>query len=293
MDFDDKIEDYLNKTLSEAERQAFEQALTEDAALRQNVEEHRILFDLTRRDRLKMKIAAIVDKLPVAEPQIVADTEGGKIVPLQPSSLKLVKKNRIWWVAAAASVALVVAVGMWFYQKETVQMPQQIAVQTPPPPIDTLKKIDVPKSENPIVEVPKETPQYPKQKDVKKEILQENTPQLPTNSVEKAEELETNEQIYAEIKTILAPDLNANTTMGSVTRAVKNLSDALDAFVENKPNDVLEILKKDDNPKAEFYRAMATLLTNRADGKAQLQAIAADEKGDFSAEAKRLLKKLK
>ena len=294
----EKIESYLNDELPDNEKRTFEARLAVDADLRRSVAEFKLLFgimqkndapkessaDLAEKQRLrKIVLAAFDDEAEKGE-----NTEGGKIVPLQPSPRELVKKTRIWWVAAAASVALIVAAGFWFYQKETVQIPQQIAVQTPPP-IDTLKKTDVPKSENAVVEAPKGTPQYPKQKEVKKEVLQGNTPQLPSNLVEKTEELETNEPVYAAVETAL-DRISVETKGNNTDDVIKALrSRNADKAIELSENQMtMDYLKE----RRGFYLALAYLLKNKKDGIARLKAIEADNAHQFKQNAADLLMKL-
>ena len=51
MNFEENIESYINNDLAEADCQAFEKAMSTDAALRQSVEEQRLIINLLRQSK--------------------------------------------------------------------------------------------------------------------------------------------------------------------------------------------------------------------------------------------------
>lgn len=222
------------------------------------------------------------------------------IVELKPNWLK---KNSVWW-AAAASIALVVAAGIWWMQRDNV--PQTPIVQTPPTvllPIDTLKKGDVPKQDVKVVAVPQNgPPQYPKSKT--EEIKQENLPNSPNTTASKTETAISDAAVFAEVKTvvdyerekILEPTKSAQSSnIGNISREDQNLLKALDAIVAHKPNNAIELLQNQDSEKARYYRALAYLATDRAKGKNALQTLANDMDLElsFRNKIKDLLSKIK
>ena len=170
MDFYDKIEDYINQTLTDDERQAFDTALVSDIRLQRSVVEQRILFDAMRRDRLKSKIERIVDKLPKPETPVV--------------NIKTVKKNNYWWAAAAA--VLLIGVGIWWSQNSMIRSRYRMAQKQPPTtPTDTMIKNEVKTPQNIATVEPKQTPQYPTTKKVEKPIQQGNAhPKEPNSKAE-------------------------------------------------------------------------------------------------------------
>lgn len=222
------------------------------------------------------------------------------IVELKPNWLK---KNSVRW-AAAASIALVVAAGIWWMQRNNA--PQTPIVQTPPtvlPSLDTLKKVDVPKQEEKVATVPqqKAPPQYKPSQKVEK---QENTPILPNTPLPTGVTTISDDAVFAEVKTIannerekiLEPTKSAQSSnINPLSREDQNFLKALEAIVAHKPNSAIELLQNQDSEKAQYYRALAYLLTDRAKGKRALQNLANDMdlEPSFRNRIKDLLNKIK
>ena len=296
MDFWENIEAYINNELPEAERQAFNTALTTDAALRQSVDEQRLIINLLRqnraaivanetaadapkRQRLKRIIDGYVAELPVEMSQKAKNTEGS------PFLFFLKKNSRV--LVAAASVALVVTASMWLHQREN--KPQPTVAQTPivAPPVDTLTKNVVPTVEKPLVIQPKVTPQYSTEKKEKTEIAKQNKEQ---NKEQKALEtpktpIETppnNDAVLAVLENVTSKEYEQITepTKGASSNAIskedQTLLTALEAISANKPTVALEVLQGRNDEKARYYRALATLLMDKKKGKQALEALAND-----------------
>lgn len=222
------------------------------------------------------------------------------IVELKPNWLK---KNSAWW-AAAASIAVVVAVGIWWMQRDNA--PQTPIVQTPPTvllPIDTLKKVDAPKQDVKIVSVPQNgPPQYTTPKIEK--TGQENLPNSPNTTASKTETAISDAAVFAEVKTVVDYEREKilestrgtkSSNISSLSREDQSLLKALEAIIANKPNSAIELLQNQDSEKAQYYRALAYLMTDRAKGKSALQTLANDMdlEPSFRNKIKDLLSKIK
>jgi hypothetical protein len=308
-DFDKQIQadPQLQKEvrLQENIRRAFKRM--PDMQLRQHLdnllEGHKDVFNepLNASD-IDPEFLAMADELngEIKEPpksQPIIEEKTTPIVELKPNWLK---KNSVWW-AAAASIALVVAVGIWWIQRDN--SPQMPIVQTPTtvlPSIDTLKKIDVPKQDEKIVTVPQNgSPQYPTPQKPKTEVTQQgNLPNSPTETTL------SDAAVFAEVKTvvdyerekILEPTRGAQSSnISSLSREDQNLLKALEAIVAHKPNNAIDLLQNQDSEKARYYRALAYLATDRAKGKSALQTLANDMdlEPSFRNKIKDLLSKIK
>ncbi len=323
MDFWGNIEAYIKDELPEAERQAFDAALTTDATLRQSVDEQRLIINLLRqnrsaivanemaadapkRQRLKGIIDAYVAELPDAPVETLEkaeNTEGGKPVPFP---LQVVKKNRVVWWAAAASVALVAAAGIWWLQ-QTPSSPQPIMVQTPTPPplpVDTLKNVGTPKAENVAVEVKKETPQHTIGKSSEDEFRKladsKDTSKIIYLATHGFYVASNNNAVLAVLKNDISSEAEQITepTKGASSNAIskedQTLLTALEAIAANKPTAAIEVLQGRNDEKARYYRALATLLMDKKKGKQALEALADDTGLEvyFRNKIKEVLKKI-
>jgi hypothetical protein len=321
MNFFEEIETYLTGKLSPTDHQRFESEMAKNADLQQAVADERQLLAWFQADKIQSTTpkrdaqseASVLDlenyfldelaKLPdapVETPQKAAYTEGSKIVTLNPNPEK--KTYRRWW-AAAASVALVATVSIWLYQRTPKPQPETAGVKPPTvvPPIDTLIKSNAPTPENQIVIKEKGTPQYkPEKKTETQPIVIENTPPPPYVPTTNPEKQVSNDAVLAmlenvankEFEQISGPSRGASSN--SVSKENQTLLDALEAISANKPQVALDLLKNRDDNDARYYRALATLLTDKTKGKQALQALADDAKLErfFRNKIKDLLKKL-
>lgn len=310
MNFEENIESYINNDLSEGDRHTFEKAMATDAALRQSVDEQRLIINLLRQNRAatianntveKKRLKGVIDgyiaELPDVEPQKQENTEGGKIIPLLPSK----KNNRTWW-AAAASVAVVVATAIWFFTPKSELQPPVI-VQTPPivtPLMDTFKKNDVPIVGKPLVIQPKEAPQYSAEKKEKGTITEQNKEQKASETPKTPIDVPSNnDAVLAVLENIADKEYEqivepTKGTTSNVSREDQILLTALEAIAANKPTVALEALRGRNDEKARYYQALATLLMDKNKGKQALEVIASDANLEvyFRNKIKALLKKL-
>jgi hypothetical protein len=286
MNFLEAINDYLNNALSPSDRRLFEAELAINADLRQAVDEQQQLLAWIKKDKNPLEITeksaerldleaylmAELAKLPDApaeKPQKAEITEGGNFPPLQPVFVK--KTNRFWW-AAAASLALMAAFGIWFFQQKT--KPLTTVVQVKPTPnlsVDTLKKAETPKIEDKkvLTNAPKAPPQYP-------------TPQKEEKPIEAVEKF-SNEELYADatFSDILNKEeslLRGNSNAESLT--TQNLAKGIQLIKDKNPQQAIPILQNlvEERPEAEIYVALAYLLTDRKKGIAILEKLKEDER---------------
>ncbi len=312
MNFEENIESYINNDLSEGDRYAFEKAMATDAALRQSVDEQRLIINLLRQNRAatianntveKKRLKGVIDgyiaELPDVEPQKQENTEGGYFGKMQPI---YTKKNRTWW-AAAASVAVVAVAGVWFFQQKSELQPPVI-VQTPPivtPLMDTFKKNDVPIVGKPLVIQPKEAPQYSAEKKEKGTVTEQNKEQEASETPKTPIDVPSNnDAVLAVLKNIADKEYEQiveptkGTTSNAISREDQILLTALEAIAANKPTVALEALRGRNDEKARYYQALATLLMDKNKGKQALEVIANDANLEvyFRNKIKALLKKL-
>ncbi len=335
MIFFDEIEAYLTGELSPTDRQIFEVEMARNPDLQRAVAEQNQLLAWIQADKnqadshnqapqtdasgfyLESYFMEELTKLPDAPakmPQNAENTDGGKIVPLNPilpqkepirkvASVGIVKKNNYWW-AAAASLAVVAGASLWLYQLYQPNKTQQqpiVQTQITTPIIDTLKKNDAPTLEKPLVNQPKTPPQYSPEKKEKTEIAQQNNelkateiPKTPVETqVEKDAVLAVIENVASkEAEQIVQP--TKGTSTNALSREDQALLTALEAIAANKPAVAVEVLQGRNDEKARYYRALALLLTDKKKGKQALETLAND--GDletyFRNKIKDLLKKI-
>jgi outer membrane biosynthesis protein TonB len=284
------IQSYLNNELPDAERQAFDAELAKNADLRRAVVEQRLLVGLVKREKQPEMSAADAAEYQRLRKVVLAaydntDEEEYDVKPSNPFLFFLKKNKRA--IAAAASVALVATVSIWLYQRTPKPQPETSVVQTPTivPPIDTLIKSNVPTPENQIVVEEKGTPQYkPEKKPETQPVVPKITPEptyVPTTNSEKQV---SDDAVLAilenvankEFEQISGPTKGASSS--SVSKENQTLLDALEAISANKPQVALDLLKNREDNDARYYRALATLLTDKTKGKQALQALADDAK---------------
>jgi hypothetical protein len=298
------IQSYLNNELPDAERQAFDAELAKNAELRRAVVEQRLLVGLVKREKQpEMSTADAAEYQRLRKVVLAAydntDEEEYDVKPSNPFLFFLKKNKRA--IAAAASVALLATASIWLIQRN--RTPQPIVAQTPTivPPIDTLIKSNVPTPENQIVIKEKGTPQYkPEKKPETQPIVIENTPSPPYVPTTNSENQVSNDAILAILENIANKEFQelSGPTKGassnSVSKENQTLLDALGAISANKPQVALDLLKNRDDNDARYYRALATLLTDKTKGKQALQALADDTKLErfFRNKIKDLLTKL-
>ncbi len=105
-DYSKKIEKYFNNEFSEAEREAFDQELMEDAELAKSFSQRKQMEDFLAvrpgREKLKAEIADLGDEFFVDASEPTA-----KRIPI---------RRRLYWIAgaAAAAIILVLLVPTWF-----------------------------------------------------------------------------------------------------------------------------------------------------------------------------------
>ncbi|QQR85400.1 MAG: hypothetical protein IPJ76_12360 [Flavobacteriales bacterium] len=100
----DRISAYVSGTLTGAERAAFEADMARDAALANDVELERLLRDTIKHEDV-MRFRDRVRKV-VSEQELAATKTETKVISID--------RSRTWaYIAAAASVALVVTVALW------------------------------------------------------------------------------------------------------------------------------------------------------------------------------------
>ena len=107
----ERIEAYVSGKLAGDERARFEEELAHDAALREDVELERLLRDTIRNEdvmRFRDRVKEVTE-----EQEALADADGGTpVVPIE--------RSRSWaYLAAAASVALVVTFAWWQWGMKT------------------------------------------------------------------------------------------------------------------------------------------------------------------------------
>jgi hypothetical protein len=151
LELSEQIEDYLKNRLSPEARQAFETRLANDPDLAEELALHRDLMAATPpKDVLELRHLMEAAYLQHIENQAKKSDSGW--------SFKINNRTRL---AAAASVALVVTAGIWWWQRS----PTPQFVEVPPIQIDTTKiaekttPIDTP-IEKPPVEIPPSAPAY-------------------------------------------------------------------------------------------------------------------------------------
>jgi hypothetical protein len=282
------IQSYLNNELPDAERQAFDAELAKNADLRRAVVEQRLLLGLVKREKQPEMSAADAAEYQRLRKVVLAaydntDEEEHDVKPSNPFLFFLKKNRRV--IAAAASVALLATASIWLYQNYKTSQPI-VVVKTPiiVPPIDTLIKSNVPTPENQIVIKEKGTPQYkPEKKQETQPIVPKITPEptyVPTTNPEKQV---SNDAVLAILENVANKEFEqiSGATRGSssnVSKENQTLLDALEAISANKPQVALDLLKNREDNDARYYRALATLLTDKTKGKQALQALADDAK---------------
>jgi TolA-binding protein len=119
----DKIDDYVEDLLSDTERQAFESALKTDAKLAQEVRFHQDLIrgmDVATDTDLRQTIGSVQARLAAENffSEEVETTEKPQqeaiVRKLNVEKTALVRKLTTYQWAAAASVLLLIAAGLWF-----------------------------------------------------------------------------------------------------------------------------------------------------------------------------------
>jgi hypothetical protein len=298
------IQSYLDNELPDAEHQAFDAELAKNADLRRAVVEQRLLVGLVKREKQpEMSAADAAEYQRLRKVVLVAydntDEEEYDVKPSNPFLFFLKKNKRA--IAAAASVALLATASIWLYQN--YKTPQPIVVDKTPitvPPTDALIKSNAPTPENQIVIKENGTPQYkPEKKQETQPIVIENTPPPPYVPTTNPEKQVSNDAVLAilenvankEFEQISGPSKGASS---NVSKENQTLLDALEAISANKPQVALDLLKNRDDNDARYYRALATLLTDKTKGKQVLQALADDTKLErfFRNKIKDLLTKL-
>ena len=115
----EQIERYLAGELPEAERNAFEAALQQDAALAEEVALQRALRQSLGNPRRRQLLDALSEVAEQPEQR-------------QPLALSWVAGFR--WAAAAAALLALAAVSTWWYQQQRPDAPPVAQHTTPPPP---------------------------------------------------------------------------------------------------------------------------------------------------------------
>jgi hypothetical protein len=303
MNYFEVIQSYLNNELPDAERQVFDAELAENADLRRAVVEQRLLLGLVKREKQPEMSDADAAEFQRLRKVVMAaydntDEEEYDVKPSNPFLFFLKKNKRA--IAAAASVALVATASIWLYERNKTSQP--IGVQTPTivPPIDTLIKSNAPTPENQIVIKEKGTPQYkPEKMPETQPVVPKITPEPPyTPPIDNGNQV-SNDAVLAilenvadkEFEQISGPSRGASSN--SVSKENQTLLEALEAISANKPQVALDLLKNRDDNDARYYRALATLLTDKTKGKQALQALADDAKLErfFRNKIKDVLKK--
>ncbi|HOY05714.1 MAG TPA: hypothetical protein PLO67_09960 [Saprospiraceae bacterium] len=126
LNYFEKIDDYLNGRLTEADRIQFEQQLLEDADLRENLDLYRDLRKVTAEpevEDLRQKMARWSDTVHLGEDQPATE----KTAP-PPMTVISAKRYRKWWQAAAAVFVLAVGAVYWFQTGSKATPDQLFAV---------------------------------------------------------------------------------------------------------------------------------------------------------------------
>jgi TolA-binding protein len=114
----DKIQDYVDNTLPDTERQDFEAALATDKNLAQEVRLYQDLIkgiEIATEADLRQKIGSVQSRLAAEGFFNAADTAGQEAVvrPITPEKTAAVRRLPIYRLAIAASITLLIAVGFW------------------------------------------------------------------------------------------------------------------------------------------------------------------------------------
>ena len=131
----DRIESYLNGTLSLDERKNFEQDMSDNPQLAEMVNMHRFEWDamevLVEND-LRDKMATW-DK-ETATPAPLKEVEKSPFLGV------FVNRRFYYGLAAAASLALLITAALWLFNKPKTVVPEVVKIEKPIPSVDTPSK---------------------------------------------------------------------------------------------------------------------------------------------------------
>lgn len=122
MDYFDHIEEYLNKTLSESERLAFERAMEADATLKQAVEDHDAAMDLVG-SILEGEIRGVIEEEVIRNEKLInnngegegdgQENVGSRIAEEGGNKTESAVVKRMNWMRWVAAAMVMVVLGWW------------------------------------------------------------------------------------------------------------------------------------------------------------------------------------
>lgn len=117
MDYFERIEEYLNNTLSENDKQAFEEEMGKDAKLKQAVEDHEAAMDVVG-SILEGEVRKVIgeEELKIGDGAVEVEDDvedKGKMETGKKGIENVAKVKRMNWMRWAAAASLVFVLGWW------------------------------------------------------------------------------------------------------------------------------------------------------------------------------------